>query len=47
MTEQERVLSNVNQWRKLHKLPPAGHESPKQFRQNFNSVAPNLQGVKV
>jgi hypothetical protein len=42
MTEQEMVLYNVNLWRKKNKLPPAGHESPKQFKANFNSIASKL-----
>ncbi len=48
MTEQERVMANVNMWRKHHKLPPVGKgESPQKFKQNFNSVANKLEGVRV
>ncbi len=48
MTQKESVMANVNQWRKRHSLPPAsGGESPKQFKQNFNSVASKLDGVRV
>lgn len=43
MTQKEMVLANVNRWRREHKLPPAGHESPKEFRRNFNSVAQKLE----
>jgi len=42
MTFQEMVMANVNQWRKKQKLPAAGHESPKEFKRNFNSVAYKL-----
>lgn len=40
------VMDNVNHWRRKQKLPPAGHESPKEFVRNFNSVASKLEGVK-
>ena len=46
ITFRQMVMDNVNQWRRKQKLPPAGHESPKEFRQNFNSVGSKLTEVR-
>ena len=43
ITFRQMVMNNVNAWRKKQKLPPAGHESPQEFRKNFNSVAAKLE----
>jgi len=42
ITFKSMVLQNVNQWRRKNNLPPAGHESSKEFKAHFNNV-----GLKV
>lgn len=42
ITFKQMVLQNVNQWRRKNKLPLAGHESPQEFKANFNAIGNKL-----